>query len=276
MNNPTNPLWEKPEDENSFLKMKLALETGGHVKIPQGVSKYLTPEMENEFLKSIMALQEQRRFAKTVRLYDKIGKPLQFLPEKQIPDKEIEYQYNALLDYLFEHNFDFCVCSPNVTTRDLYRFITEELFFEQVDDIEMPEMICGFVYDDFHPDPIYENTLLIKEQLLPDIFREGDPLFFDRIHQSSFSFNRESVSPDVFKARIQRFKTLCGALELLECSISTCTVKDKDCTVKGFYHARATISPETLNYTGLVEAHLKKGGDGYWDVVSLFLENFNP
>ena len=59
------------EAENNLLKIKLQLEHGMRM---DHVTE-LDPEIENQWLKSVYAFEQQYKDAKTIKLYDYIGQP---------------------------------------------------------------------------------------------------------------------------------------------------------------------------------------------------------
>lgn len=62
---------ERLKAENEFLKMKIMLERGA--QFGYGENKPLPPEIENEFLKNIVAFEEQFEEHKRIKVFDKIG-----------------------------------------------------------------------------------------------------------------------------------------------------------------------------------------------------------
>lgn len=264
---------ERLQAENEFLKMKLALERGMHLHAPQGEG--LSPDIENEFLKNIIEFEKQFDEHKTIKVFDKIGRPDIFLPIAEIEEHEIDKKYAELLDYIGERGISFSICSPNISKRELYRFITEELFETEVDDINIPGMISGFIYDEFYPDPVYDNTRLVKEDLLRDIFTLDDLFFELHYVKEGLIFNGVEMSFDEYKNKVQRFKSLCSEIDLPVCDVTDCILKDDTCIVKGNYEAVAIIDAQDYHYNKSFEIKLVKSEIGYWDVQELALENFN-
>src|SRR5262245_37630724 len=109
---------------NNILKKKIEGMSGIYESINP-----LPPEIENQFLENVIAFEEQyQNKPKLQTVFKKIGKPGGFKPVVEIPDKQIEQEWNELYHYLLEHGIDLQVCSPNIGPRELYRFATEELF----------------------------------------------------------------------------------------------------------------------------------------------------
>ena len=264
---------ERLKAENDFLKMKLALERGMQLNMGGGAD--LPPEVENEFLKHIQEFERQFDQEKTIRLVDKIGNPGHFRKVAEIPDESLIDAYEELLGHLGKHGICFEVLSPNIDIRELYRFITEELFEHEMEDISIPGMFTHFIYDEFYPDPVYDNSR-IAHDLVADIFSERD-LFYE-IHYSKdgFTFNGASHNFESFKAIIQRFKSVYDGIVLESCNVDECVVNNSDCVVKGNYHATATIDGSENIYSGKFKINFLKTDIGYWEVRELAIEGFNP
>ncbi|MEO7531773.1 MAG: hypothetical protein ABIS69_10190 [Sediminibacterium sp.] len=122
---------EKLKAENEFLKMKIMLEQGARFG---NVNENISPVIENEFLNYIMAFKQQAANPKYTKLYDKIERPTHFKPVAEINDEDIESAWEELADYMEQFGISLAVCSPNISTRELYRFAIEELFEEEVNE----------------------------------------------------------------------------------------------------------------------------------------------
>src|SRR6186997_3267141 len=102
---------ENLRTENEFLKMKLMLEHGGQFGEPdEDGNTDLPPEIENQFLNSVLAFEKQFSEHKVVKVYDKIGRPQDFRPVSRIADDEIGKAWDQLNDYLNDHGIDVSVC----------------------------------------------------------------------------------------------------------------------------------------------------------------------
>src|SRR5204862_7356956 len=107
--------------------------------------------------------------------------------------------------YLNEHGVELSACSPKVTARKLYRFALEELFQCEIDDVNIPGMMRGFIYDEFYPDHEYDNTKAAKDDCVEPIFSK-EP--FERTYQFSDQLrlnNHFPMTRQEFKYLINRF-----------------------------------------------------------------------
>ena len=266
---------EKLKSENEFLKMKLMLERGA--SFGTGDDTALPASVENKFLNYIEEFEKQFEQHKTISVFERINKPTIFKPVSEIPDSEIEQTWKELSDYLNKYGLSLDVCSPNISTRELYRFTTEELFKYEMGDITIPGMMTNFIYDEFYPDPIYDNSRLVEQDLLKDIFRKDD-LFYE-IHYSKGGFVFNGLRYDDFKIygeKINRFKSLFDQIELEECNIVDCTVNENESRVAGNYKAVAKMENTEAIFGGDFRIKLAVSELGYWDMKRIQIDGFNP
>jgi hypothetical protein len=131
--------------ENEILKLKMKAESGAYFC---GSNK-LPPEIENEFLLNVQQLEDAWKDVKYVKVYDLVGKP-DFKKARESSDSEVKDGLEKLLHLLNEHNINLAV-HGEYEPRIIYRFITEELFEHETDDLQLPGMSKNFIYEEFHP-----------------------------------------------------------------------------------------------------------------------------
>lgn len=137
--------------ENEELKKKLEEEFGA---ANGWTNPDLPPEMENEFLNHIMAFENAWKDAKRITLYEFLGKPAFRRIDELQPD-EISTELERIYSLMLEHQVRLdTICE--VSDYELYRFITEELFLEEKDDMRVPGMMSGYIYEEFYPNHEYD------------------------------------------------------------------------------------------------------------------------
>jgi hypothetical protein len=266
---------EQLEAENDFIKMKLMLEKGA--EFGGGGDKDLNPEIENFFLKNVMEFERQFDERKTIKVFDKIGKPSGFKPVAQIPDEEIDKAWKSLSSYLFKNGISLGVCSPNVPPRELYRFTTEELFQYEMDDVVVPGIFHGFIYDEFYPDIAYDNTRIAEDDCINSIFRKGPMEWTHYYRNENLRLNQHHpLKIEEFKNMINWFKAAYDELEPDEITGINCVVGDRDCRVEGKYSLTATTSSESCRLSGNWKVVFEKDVDsGCWYIQEVQIENVN-
>jgi hypothetical protein len=265
---------EKLKAENDFLKMKLMLEHGA--QLGGNENKELPPEIENAFLNNVMAFEKQFDEHKTIRVFDKIGRPAHFKTVAEIPDEEMEKAWEELSDHLGEYGIKLDVCSPNISKRELYRFTTEELFEHETDDMNLPGWTTNFIYDEFHPDLVYDNSRMVEQDLFREIFRKDE--LFSEIHyvKKEIIFNDKLYEDyNAFNEMINRFKSLFDEIELLECNVISCQAGKADCEVKGNYKASAETGGSEMFFEGEFRVELIVDELEYWDFKKIQIDGFN-
>ncbi|MEO5685201.1 MAG: hypothetical protein ABIQ88_21325 [Chitinophagaceae bacterium] len=138
--------------ENEILRIKVKTELGGDYESDEN----LPPELENEFLKNILAFEHRYAKIKMVKIADLLGNPAVIRAAK-MDDATIVKVYNELEELLAQKNIVVEFTRPR-DERFKYRFITEELFAHETDDMEVEGMTKYFNYEEFHPDHEAEIT----------------------------------------------------------------------------------------------------------------------
>lgn len=146
-----DPSEEEIKFENELLKLKLQTEFGMQ---EHGVSTELSPEVENMWLNNIYAFEAQFKNAKRIKVYDAIGRPT--LPKAEdLTDEEVAKAL-AEVELVMEKRGIALDCCCEYENRTIYRFITEELFECEMDDILIPSMVCHFIYEEYHPNHAHD------------------------------------------------------------------------------------------------------------------------
>lgn len=222
-------------NENDFLKMKLMLERGA---VFGAVDDELPAAVENEFLNYIVEFEKQADNPIRTTVFKKIGCPEFFPKVETIPETDIDAQWERLDNYMQDHGVNLGCCSPNVNSRELYRFATEELFNLEVSDVNIPGMICGFIYDEFFPDYKHENTNTAIEDIVEGIFDKQKLLLPPWILGETITLNHfENIPISDFVKMIEQFKEMFDAIELKKVESTGCEIADNHCMVSGIYEA---------------------------------------
>lgn len=132
--------------ENEILRIRIKTELGGEYESDEN----LPPELENEFLKNILAFEHRYAKIKMVKIADLLGNPT-VVKAAKMDDETIAKAYLDLEELLAQKNIVVEFTKPR-DDRFKYRFITEELFEHETDDMDVPGMTKYFNYEEFHPD----------------------------------------------------------------------------------------------------------------------------
>ena len=214
------------QNENDFLKMKLMLEHGAKFGTGETDSE-LPASVENEFLNYIMAFEKQSVEKKMIKVFDRIERPSHFKPVNEITDDEIENAWNELDAYLNKYNIDLAVCSPNISNRELYRFTIEELFDDEMNDMNIPGMMTCFTYDEFYPDHKYDNTRHAGEDCIGVILKKKTRFdWMPLLKKENLRINDHyPLSEKEYIALINRFKEAYEDIQLQEMNDPVCIIE---------------------------------------------------
>ncbi|MDD3320665.1 MAG: hypothetical protein PHS59_04390 [Paludibacter sp.] len=178
----------------------------------------LPPEIESQFLDNIMAFENAFQSATQIQLYDSLERPA-FRKVEELTDAEVPIELERIMKLM--SNNQVCldtICE--VDDRELYRFITEELFLEEIDEMHIPGMTTHYTYEEFHPNHEYDirhhsidfvRSYLDKESDYYTTFMSGEAEKADwhlhfRQAFSSFKLNNFSITNlefDTEKAEVQ-------------------------------------------------------------------------
>jgi hypothetical protein len=268
---------EQLKAENEFLKMKLMLENGATFRTVEAGEQELPPEVENEFLNNIIEFEKQWENPSYIKLFDKIGKPTHFVAASEIPEEEIINAWEKLSEHLNDCGITLDACSPNVSARELYRFTMEELFEVEMEDISIPGMIHGFIYDEFHPDPYYENTRIAVQYCMFPILQKESIQWLNHFHREEIRLNQyESLTGEELKRVVNHFKNAFDELEIKELAESDCIIEQATCIVKGNYEVNGKTGNEICCLKGFWKVVLAQDLESTeWYITDVDIEGIN-
>jgi hypothetical protein len=145
--------------DNGLKKKELEEKYGAHFS----EFNELPPEIENQWLNSIDEFEKQHENAELTTVWDYIGKP-DYKTINELKLEEISKELKRLIELMSENNIDLSTLC-DVDDAELFRFVTEELFKEEIENIRIPGMMSCFTYEEFHP-----NAKLDIEQAVEYLF----------------------------------------------------------------------------------------------------------
>lgn len=147
----------KPKKEPKLKKLQTEDPDEDHLpKDEREIEEMLQEEMlgdldeedDEEFINKVEEFKKGHTKAKMISVYKKIGKP-KFTESNKIDPKKLKVEFTRLMDIL--GNYNIIVHSHGeYDIKEKYRFITEEIFKEFVEDDSKKQTI--FVYEDYHPE----------------------------------------------------------------------------------------------------------------------------
>lgn len=266
---------EKISAENDFLKMKMMLERGAEFYPVEGAEP-IPVNLENQFLKHLMEFEKQFDTHKATTVFDSIGRPEHFKPSGEIGDLQIDQAWSDLSEYLINHGVELSVSSPNVSNRELYRFTVEELFDHEMDDVNIPGMMHGFIYDEFYPDYIYDNTRYALEDCIKSILCKERIEYMPNLAKKVQLNRHLALEEEPLKVIINKFKDSFDKIITDSITAESCVITEDVCTVKGNFKATAVRSGETFKWNNEWEVKFNFNDDhGYWLITAIQIDGID-
>jgi hypothetical protein len=168
--------------ENEILKLKMQAESNAFIV----TDKDLAPDIEHLFLQNVQQWEAAYKDAKSIKVYDLIKRP-EFRPAATLNNEELIRELERLTHIMNQN----CICLHVQGKYDpglIYRFITEELFEYETDDLQVPGMTQNFTYEEFHP-----NHKLDIQRRTMDFFEDW---FERKFNEYSWELNEEFILPN--------------------------------------------------------------------------------
>ena len=184
--NPEEKFSEDPNEnlhiENEILKLKMQAESNAIFVADQS----LPPDLEHMFLKNVQEWEAAYQDIKQVKVYDYIRRP-EYKKHFTLSDEEVPVELERIMDIMNTHNLCLHV-EGKYDQRVIYKFITEELFEYETDDMHLPGVVQNFSYEEFHPN----HELDIQSRTM-DFFEDW---FERKFSEYSWELNDEFILPD--------------------------------------------------------------------------------
>jgi hypothetical protein len=208
--------------DNAVMRLQIESRDGAHLE----KSANIPPEIENMFLKRVMAFEEAAKYPKSTTIR-KICGDIEFPDSLELDDMELEEEFNRAIDIL-ENNKVTIDFLAEYDTKTKYDFIVNELLDYETEVIPLEGMVHGFIYEEFHPNAQMDIEARIEELfdfLVKDRDEENPELmwFADKI----IEINGEKCDG---KRVLQRFNEFVSAgiwPEAFEYEIKSIKVDDK-------------------------------------------------
>jgi hypothetical protein len=196
------PLSNDPEEnlrmENELLKLKIRAEFGG-IPGEMGAAS-LPPEIENAFLKNVLAFERHQGDFKPQLVREILGNP-SFEKSNNLTPENFQKEYQRLTELLQDNSIEVDFVKDR-EDRFKYQFITEELFEHKMESRGLPGMTNHFIYEEFHPDHDYDIRERTNEFLDHWFKREFDNQSMELGHSFVLA-NGQMLSREEALAKIQ-------------------------------------------------------------------------
>jgi len=256
--------------ENEIEKLKLSAFNDAQFF----TSEELPPEIESEWLKYIAHFEKDWEDVERITITEKLEHP-QFPAPETLTEREIEDKLEEVQQRMADEGiFLDTICK--VPAAEVYRFITEELFLEEIDDVDIEGMQTVFIYEEFYP-----NDELDIEQTITDFMLQmGDSQFHDYLHtnvaEQCENAKGNAISGETAVEKAIAFSNLYDQLELGHITNLKFTFNEHRQRAQVTFNIayQAISKQKTTNFEGKATATLCKGKLGYWNISSFEIPGF--
>lgn len=226
------------EEENTFKKLKMSIEM--NTVFPKNLSNLLPPEIEGAFLVGLMKFEKMYRNAKRITIFKKIGSP-KIKKSACFSDDDIDAELKKLIKKLNKGGISFRA-KYEYDSRLIYDFIKNELFFKEVDDLQMEGLMLHFEYEDFYPN---------HEEDLKKLTLDYLTLFFDKDNNA---YSKDYATEPKNHHELNIFRGLFESFAIVDLKIRSVKFYRKNrCPKVHFninYKAKIAGSKLMINYHG--------------------------
>ncbi len=264
---------EELSTENELLKLKMMAELGGNFL----GSDELPPEIENKFLKQIMSFHKKHDTAKRTTLYQKIGSP-EYNHVNDISDKQLDRELSKIWNIMNKHGVGLSVLY-DVSKREIFRFITEELFKLEVDDVTMKGWTNQYIYEEFHPTEDYDLKVAVQ-QCVHMIFTKGMPFFGEQFSEELKDSIGLSIEPEELLEKIEKFQSEFSQLDLHQIKMIVNSKNEEakiaHVTCEANYRTQKEKGQRFKKELAVIEFELEKADDvlTFWNIKQIITDLF--
>jgi hypothetical protein len=178
--------------DNDIKKLKLTLEHGA--QFHENPESNLPLGIEKEFLDYIKHFEQKYEDVKQTTIYEFVGQPA-FKKVDEIAASQLDAEIEKVLQYLKEQTVEVGTIYA-VDERAFYRFLTEDLMHEEIDDLRIKGMMHNFIYEDFYPND--EGDLRkYSEEFIEGLLAKKDERSFDFM----FLMDEMTLKEQVYKKK---------------------------------------------------------------------------
>jgi hypothetical protein len=262
--------------ENEFLKIKLKARYGDAFFMQSNGD--LPPEIENQFLKNMMAFEDAHANASFTTVYECIGKP-DYKPASNLNDTEIAMELERVNTILAEHNMALDICDGPYPDRLIYTFITEELFAHETETGGIKGMGCHFIYEEFHPNHKAEITKC-THQFLQHWFTRNFDEYSTEVSRDIITFDGRQMSKEELLDKMQLFFNAFQQFKDDAYNIDKAVFEIKEETQTGMGYAEGMLKydallekGESVHYEGAYKLYLQMEHN-YWNIFYFVMPGF--
>lgn len=252
---------------NEFRKAKLQLEKGAHFH----TSNNIPAEIESIFLDHIEKFEKAFKKVKQITVFEKIRKP-KFQPISQIPAAQIKKEVKALKRKMAGSGIIVESVCP-VPDREMYRFITEELFNHRIDSIPIKGMTTHFIYEEFHPNHEHDVKSGVRH-FVYGIFSETEFMDGFRLSKKLKNSSGKTITAAEALKKINLFRSFYSKFKINSFEFSQVHFNKAFSEAEAFFDISVSATLEGSTEKQAISGPAKiilRHNDGFWSVYRMFV-----
>jgi hypothetical protein len=261
--------------ENEILKLKMQAEFGASF---HQFSGDFSPELEQQFLQHVYNFEKDWGNGEMTTVAELMGNP-GFRPFEQIPEEERATALENVISLYLEKkiNLHFIYDYPIEVK---YRFATEELPLQQTMVVNVPGMIQGYVYEEYHPNHPADMEETLRQFLKGWFDQDIEKCLHELSGQLILSDGR-LVDQSLVSTKLKQFFESFTSLEetdffIAETSFESTGKGEAEPMlgfVEGAIHWDATMETgETIAFAGPFKFYLEYAE--YWSIFNFIMPAF--
>jgi hypothetical protein len=131
--------------ENEILKLKMQAESGAVFRMLEEIP----PEIEYQFLRQIQEFEQAIRQGNSIKIFDFLGQP-ELKNGDQLNRRQMMQELDRLMALMKNKNILLHI-GEKYDPAVIYKFLTDELFQLEMQDVSLPGLTLNFIYEEFHP-----------------------------------------------------------------------------------------------------------------------------
>jgi len=252
--------------ENELTKLKIRAEFG----IDFNEESNLSPAVENVWLNNILEFERSMKNNVKITLRKHLGDP-SFIPIENLNDENLIFELHRIMELL--HKKSIVIDSvAGVDDRTMYKFITTELFDVEVDSNMPKNMMCCFIYEEFHPNDEYDIKTDCEAFLNYIGNPDADPKYLERYLLKSDE-DEQIVRNENIIRKLNLFKDAFDKIDEIKFNFMPILIKEENAMVYFAYELSVfppgSSSKQVLEGAGHFE-FIKK--DDFWNICDFGME----
>ncbi len=265
-------------DEERELRLKnqlkkIELTAKYNAEFHEGDSK-APAHIEEQWLDQIEEFEKQFEQNKRTTVRAFIGNPT-FKSLSEISSAKLQEEIDHVFDILGSNNInvDF-LC--DVLPEEVYRFLTEELLDEEMDDIRIEGMNHNYIYEEFHPNDEYDAKQWAEDFLSGIFWLETDLYSHQLADEGLIDPQNQPITKEQMLKDILDFRKSFLSFERPELNIISCSVDGDRATVTIHINWSGEIDERSsFNKSGTSTLRLIRSQYGGWDIVQAIVPGWN-